>query len=203
MFHPKFHTHSNTGHCFSAPTRKYCQAWVYKAVSWLCFPNSSWQSSQLTPYSFFPFLSHSLFLPNHSACGISVSRPGIEPRPRQWKPGMVTSRPPGNSLSACFLSDALLLPARWAQPSSAVGSAFLRSSSSEQSRPPLSAEPGQSLCQRTVRISERSDTIHFPNWPSTNTTQRRGGGRSLSPIMKCNCLEKKKKTPDGEIEIHF
>ena len=154
MFHPKFHTHSNTGHCFSAPTRKYCQAWVYKAVSWLCFPNSSWQSSQLTPYSFFPFLSHSLFLPNHSACGISVSRPGIEPRPWQWKPGMVTSRWPGNSLSACFLSDPLLLPARWAQPSSAAvarSSPDLLSPQSQSSR--SVSEPSESLNAVTKFIS--------------------------------------------------
>ena len=31
-------------------------------------------------------------------CRISVPRPGIEPRPWQWKPGILTTRPPGNSL---------------------------------------------------------------------------------------------------------
>ena len=30
-------------------------------------------------------------------CGISVPQPGAEPRPQQWKPGILTTRPPGNS----------------------------------------------------------------------------------------------------------
>ena len=32
-------------------------------------------------------------------CEISVPRPGMEPGPRQWKPGILTTRPPGNSLN--------------------------------------------------------------------------------------------------------
>ena len=168
MFHPTFHIHSNTGRCFSAPTRKYCQAWVYcpNPSHGFVFPTPLDNPLSVLPIPFFFFLTL-FFLPNHSACGISVPRPGIEPRPWQWKPEMLTSRPPGNSHSACLLSDPLLLPARWAQ----------RSSAAAQSSPDLLSpqSPEQSLCQRAVRISERSDKIHFPNWPNTNTTQRRGG----------------------------
>ena len=32
------------------------------------------------------------------ACGTSVPRSGIEPGPRQWKPRILTTRPPGNTL---------------------------------------------------------------------------------------------------------
>ena len=34
-----------------------------------------------------------------TTCGILVSPPGIKPRPQQWKHRVVTTGPPGNSLS--------------------------------------------------------------------------------------------------------
>ena len=37
------------------------------------------------------------FWPCLVACRISVSQPGIEPRPQQWKHQILTTRPPGNS----------------------------------------------------------------------------------------------------------
>ena len=37
------------------------------------------------------------FWPHHAACGILVPQPGIEPRPPQWKLGILTSGPPGKS----------------------------------------------------------------------------------------------------------
>ena len=37
------------------------------------------------------------FWPDQAAYGISVPQPGIEPRPQQWKPAILTTRPPGNS----------------------------------------------------------------------------------------------------------
>ena len=33
----------------------------------------------------------------HAFCGLLVSRSGIEPRPRQWNPRILTTRQPGNS----------------------------------------------------------------------------------------------------------
>ena len=38
-----------------------------------------------------------LFWPHCMACGISVPPPGVEPRPHQWKPRILTTRSPGNS----------------------------------------------------------------------------------------------------------
>ena len=43
----------------------------------------------------------SFFWPGHAAYGILVPWPGIEPGPRQWKRGVLTTGPPGNSLSTC------------------------------------------------------------------------------------------------------
>ena len=39
-----------------------------------------------------------------AACGISVSQPGTEPTPQQRKPGILTSRPSGNSQNFNSLS---------------------------------------------------------------------------------------------------
>ena len=36
--------------------------------------------------------------PCHAACGISVPQPGIGPMPWQWKPGILSTSSPGNSL---------------------------------------------------------------------------------------------------------
>ena len=47
-----------------------------------------------------------IFWPRHMACRILVPRPGIEPGPRHWKLGVLTTGPPGNSLCKfpkCFL----------------------------------------------------------------------------------------------------
>ena len=49
----------------------------------------SWRTENSNYYYYFG--------PCHAICGISVPWPGIEPRPRQWKPGILASRPPGNS----------------------------------------------------------------------------------------------------------
>jgi len=38
------------------------------------------------------------FFLQHVACGISVPHPGTEPGPWQWKPRILTSKPPRNSL---------------------------------------------------------------------------------------------------------
>ena len=38
-----------------------------------------------------------LFQPSHTACGILVPTPGIEPKPRHWKLGVLTTGPPGRS----------------------------------------------------------------------------------------------------------
>ena len=46
----------------------------------------------------------SFFLPHCAACRISVPWPVIEPRPLQWKPRILTTRPPENSLKI-FLKD--------------------------------------------------------------------------------------------------
>ena len=43
------------------------------------------------------------FWPRLTACRISVSWPGIEPGPWQWKPRIPTTRPPGNSHTELFL----------------------------------------------------------------------------------------------------
>ena len=50
---------------------------------------------QICPYRFAFFF----FKPSCTAYGISVSRPGIEPRPQHWKPAILTSSLPGNSLA--------------------------------------------------------------------------------------------------------
>ena len=42
-------------------------------------------------------ISGVFFWPCCLACRILVPRPRIEPRPRQWKPRILTIRPPGNS----------------------------------------------------------------------------------------------------------
>ena len=44
-----------------------------------------------------------VFWPCQAACSILVPQPGIEPRPQQWKPQILTSRPPGNSLLQIFI----------------------------------------------------------------------------------------------------
>ena len=50
------------------------------------------------------FILFIYFWPWHVACGISVPRPWTEPRPWQWKPGILTIRPPGNSQNPALLS---------------------------------------------------------------------------------------------------
>ena len=50
---------------------------------------------------FFSFCFH-IFLAVLAACRISVPWPGIEPGPQQWKPGILTTRLPGNSLFSSF-----------------------------------------------------------------------------------------------------
>ena len=44
-----------------------------------------------------------VFWPCQAACSILVPQPGIEPRPQQWKPKILTSRPPGDSLLQIFI----------------------------------------------------------------------------------------------------
>ena len=51
-------------------------------------------------FSFFLSFFLSLFWPHRTACGISVPRPGVEPRPRQWKHQVLTTGPPGKSHGA-------------------------------------------------------------------------------------------------------
>ena len=40
------------------------------------------------------------FWAHHAACGMLVACPGIDPCPLQWKCGVLTTGPPGNSLYA-------------------------------------------------------------------------------------------------------
>ena len=54
------------------------------------------------PPSFLPSFPI-VFWPHRVTCGISVPQPGIELGPRQWKPRILTTRPPGNSLWLYFL----------------------------------------------------------------------------------------------------
>ena len=39
----------------------------------------------------------------YTACGMLVPRPGIEPRPWQWKRGVLTTGPPGKSLMGLLI----------------------------------------------------------------------------------------------------
>ena len=55
-------------------------------------------------FVFFSFLLHC------RACRISVPQPGIEPRSQQWNPGVLTTRPPGNSPLVGFLTSLHLPP---------------------------------------------------------------------------------------------
>ena len=48
-------------------------------------------------YYFIIILFYFIFWLHRVACGISVSWPGIEPGPWQWKCGILTTRQPGNS----------------------------------------------------------------------------------------------------------
>ena len=57
---------------------------------------------------FLYFILFYFFWPHRVACRISVPQPGIEPRPRQWKPRILTTRPPGNS-QECFSFTLLFL----------------------------------------------------------------------------------------------
>ena len=50
-------------------------------------------TSDILCCKFFFFFGHA-----GMACRISVPWPGIEPRPQHWKPRILTTRPPGNSL---------------------------------------------------------------------------------------------------------
>ena len=65
------------------------------------------------------FLSLFLFQLCNAACRISVPRPGIETRPWQWKPRILTARPTGNSplwfslLFFCFQFHWFLLLFLW------------------------------------------------------------------------------------------
>ena len=59
---------------------------------------------QIDPFFFFYFFCILFyFCPCHVACGNLVPRPGIEPRPWQWKHRVLTIGQPGNSLSHLIL----------------------------------------------------------------------------------------------------
>ena len=45
----------------------------------------------------------------HAVCGILVPQSGVEPIPLQWKHGVLTTGPPGNSLESTFLKYSTLL----------------------------------------------------------------------------------------------
>ena len=48
-------------------------------------------------FIFFFYIIQKNWGPHHVACRISVSWPEVEPRPRQWKHQILTTRSPGNS----------------------------------------------------------------------------------------------------------
>ena len=70
-----------------------------------------WLQATLSSQIFLPFFHNKqnhhnvvtffFFFWPHGLWDLS-SRPGIEPRPRQWKPGILTTRPPGNSQYCYF-----------------------------------------------------------------------------------------------------
>ena len=68
------------------------------------------EEKELSKPVFVPFFV--FVLPNHTACGISVPRPGIEPqKPLHWECGVLTTGPPsgsGKSLSLLFIDFAPL-----------------------------------------------------------------------------------------------
>ena len=136
MFHPKFHIHSNTGRCFSAPTRKYCQAWVYcpNPSHGFVFPTPLDNPLSILPFLLFFFLT--LFFFVQPLCLWDLSSPA-----RDWTQTMAVKTRNANQQTTRKLP-LCLLPFWSSLAAWEVGSAFLRSSSSEQPRPPLSAEPG-------------------------------------------------------------
>ena len=107
-----------------------------------------------TVISLMPKRFHSFFFWLHYvACRISVPTPGIEPRPHQWKPGVLTTRPPeiswdswkekSNRVSHSIMFDSLppqgLRPARllcpWSSPGKNTGVGFTISFSRGSSQP--------------------------------------------------------------------
>ena len=77
----------------------------YRARTHILLVECKWYRHTLFPFCFFG--------PCHLACGISVSQPGIEPGPRQWKPGILTTRPPGNSLGTPYFTVLWLVLCRY------------------------------------------------------------------------------------------
>ena len=59
-----------------------------------------------------PGILHFFFLMCHTACRILVPRLGMEtvPLPEEWKLGVLTTRPPGNSQYLEYTLDALIQP---------------------------------------------------------------------------------------------
>ena len=65
---------------------------------YLNFPGTCYHANRgLRVFVFFGF-----FWPYLATCVISVPWPGIELGPQQWKPGILTTRPPGNSRGLRF-----------------------------------------------------------------------------------------------------
>ena len=61
-----------------------------------------WTPQQFCFLVCFCYFVFCLFWPHCTACKISVPQPGIEPGPRQWKPRILTTRPPGDPLLNSF-----------------------------------------------------------------------------------------------------
>ena len=59
-------------------------------LGWESYRGADWDLISAVSFLHFCFLATRLV-------GFSVPRPGIEPRPWQWKPGILTTGPPGNS----------------------------------------------------------------------------------------------------------
>ena len=91
-----------------SPKQSKASTWFWGALNLLLFPQHciAWLLPRIlasSPYSrrkyFFTLF---LFWPYHTACGILISQPGIEPVPLNWKCRPITDGLSGKSLHTVF-----------------------------------------------------------------------------------------------------
>ena len=73
---------------------------VCEIYVWFCCQGNAGLSEWIGNFYLFFWLCHASYR-------VSVPRPGIEPGPWQWKPGILATRPPGNPHPPTFLSTVL------------------------------------------------------------------------------------------------
>ena len=109
----------------------------------------------------------------HGACRISFSQSRIEPQPQQWKPGIPTTRPLGNSLFLVFKVNTVLFSTVAAPvyiPTSGYRMLSLfRTPKLSQMSHNQSAAWSQNRAGPTGKA--RGDFIHFSSLKSFNTLQ--------------------------------